>query len=106
MTDPMDRLSQDLLSHIFGFDPTFHEIYRSRVLPELRRKNMEFMAEIFFFFFWDRAEIASLVCEEKVFRMRTTTNQSYTVEYMHENERIIFRIHNLRTGSWYDECLG
>lgn len=101
----MNRLSQDIQSHIFGFDPTFHEIYRSRVLPEFRRKNMEFMAELFFFFFWDRAEIVSLVCEEKAFHMRTTTHQLFTVEYIHENEGIIFRIHNQRTGTWYDECL-
>lgn len=100
------RLPAEVWQHVFTFDPTFHEVFRSNVLPELRRAHTAVMADIFLHFFWDERCIRSVTYDEKAFHLTTTCHQQFTIQYLTDNDDMItYRVHNRRTGLWYDRVL-
>lgn len=102
--DRMILLPPEIWETIFAFDPTYHDIFRTRVLAELLQQHTSFMAELFFYFFWDERKIVSIQYDDTYFHFETKDHNLYTVHYNNDNP-IFFRIYNNRTGMWQEKSL-
>lgn len=93
---------KEIWNHIFQFDPTYQELYRKTVLPELHTSHTEFIADIFVHFFWDAETILSRAYYRHSFELKTGSGMAFLIEFMNDSTVIRYRVHNRKTGTWYD----
>lgn len=105
----MPGLLPEIWRLIFEFDPTYLDFFRSTVLVELHRRETEFMADLFFYLFWESEAVSDVQYEKHSFRFETDTRRRFTVEWLYVTDVpkgvAHYRIFNEETGMWYDEVL-
>lgn len=94
---------------IFEFDPTFIDLFRSTVLVELHRRETEFMADLFFYMFWESESVDDIQYDRHSFRFQTDIGRRFTVEWLYVTDIPTavahYRVFNEETGMWHDEVL-
>ena len=100
-------LPPEIWNRIFEFDRTYRDLFQKNVLPELHASHTEFIADIFVHhFFWDTDDaIVSRKHSKGSFELKTRSGAGFLIEFINDATIITYRVHNKRTGTWYDVFL-
>lgn len=107
----MIYLPKNIWYNIFSYDNTYYDIYKNDVIKELKIHFTKECCEFFFTFCWDISTVKNIQYFEKKFRFYSDYSNDnysdnkvwYTIEFKEINDYFVYRIHNEKTGIWYDE---
>lgn len=99
----MIYLPKNIWYNIFSYDNTYYDKYKNDVMKELKIYFTNEISKLFFHFFWDISVVKNIQYFEKKFRFMSDLNKVwYTIEFKEIDDNFVFRIHNEKTGIWYD----